>query len=365
MAAACGPGPSSGARSGKNALPKPITQPDSETQAVEDGVIDALGRRLSFREPPRRIVLPGRAVFIIADAIYMFPEAGKRIAATGRSDQGASKFFSLIDPDTGARRILAELSGAEQIAEVRPDVVFLKSYLAPTLGNPLEALGIPVVYVDFETPDQYFRDLQTLGRVLGQRMRAAELIAYYRGLMERVRSGLEGLKEDQKRRALLLQYSEKGGMVAFRVPPGSWMQTQMTVLAGGIPVWKQANPGRGWATVALEQILAWDPDDIFMISYTKNSAEVVDALRSHPIWNQLSAMKAGKVHAFAGDLYSWDQPSPRWILGLLWMARQLYPDRFVQVDIPAVTEDFYRAAYGLDSEFFRTKIRSTFQGDLR
>jgi iron complex transport system substrate-binding protein len=327
-------------------------------------VVDALGRRLRFQEPPRRIVLPGRAVFITADAILLFPGVGKRIVATGKSGQGAANFISLIDPDLASKAILTEESGPEQIAGFRPDTVILKSYLAPSLGNAVEALGIPVVYVDFETPDQYFRDLQTLGQLLGQRQRAAELIEYYRASVRRVQRNLQGLEEKQKRRVLLLYYSDKDGKVAFGVPPSSWIQTKMTEMAGGIPVRKDANPGQGWATVTLEQIMAWDPDVVFLISYWRNPQDVVRGLRSDPTWNQLRAMKTQKVYAFAGDLYSWDQPSPRWVLGLIWMAKKIYPESFADVDIMAVAEDFYRVAYGLNSSFFLKKIRNAFQGDL-
>ncbi len=340
------------------------TQPAMESSADSLVVVDALGRRVRFREPPRRIVLPGRAVFITADAILLFPGAGRRIIATGKSNQGEANFISLIDPDLASKAILAEASGPEQIAGFRPDLVIMKSYLAQSLGNAVEALGIAVVYLDFETPDQYFRDLETLGQLLGQRARAAELIEYYRASARRVQKELRGSEQGQKRRVLLLYYSEKDGKVAFGVPPSSWIQTKMTELAGSIPVWKDANPGQGWATVTLEQILAWDPDTVFLISYWRNPQAVVRDLRSDPIWNQLRAMKTRNVYAFAGDLCSWDQPSPRWILGLIWMAKKIYPECFADVDIMAAAERFYRVAYGLDSAFFMEKIRNTLQGDL-
>jgi iron complex transport system substrate-binding protein len=341
-------------------------QPDSTSSASTKtiAVTDALGRQLSFRQPPSRIVLPGRAVFITVDAIHMFPGASKRIIAMGRTDQGATNLVALIAPDSTAKAMLTEDSGPEQLAGLKPDLVILKSYLAHSLGSPIETLGIPVLYVDFETPEQYFRDLLTLGQVLGQRGRAAELSAYFREHVRRIQDRLAGLKEEQKHRVLLLYYSDREGSVAFQVPPASWMQTAMTGLAGGVPVWRKANPGRGWATVTLEQILAWDPDEMFVVSYWRDPSIAVGFLRSNPAWQQLRAMRSGKVYAFAGDFYSWDQPSPRWVLGLTWMAKKLYPERFKDIDIVAAAADFYHVAYGLDSSTFKTRIRKAFQGDL-
>jgi iron complex transport system substrate-binding protein len=369
LLAACGPAPdekSQGAPSGPSRISLPPGKSDSSMHPTraDGGIMDALGRRLSFQEPPRRIVLPGRAVFITVDAAYMFPGAGKRIVAMRRSDQDADRFIALVDPDAAAKAVLTEESGPEQIAGFKPDVVILKSYLARSVGNPIEALGIPVVYVDFETPEQYFRDLNTLGELFGQPGRAAEIIEYYRVAVRRVQDRLRGVSARDKRRVLLLYYSDRDGKVAFGVPPVSWMQTRMTEMAGGTPVWRDAVPGQGWTTVSLEQILAWDPDAVFVVSYWRDPKDVARGLQADPIWNRLRAVKERRLYAFAGDLCSWDQPSPRWILGLAWMAKKLYPERFEAVDITAVAADFYRVAYGFDSTLFREKIRSAFRGDL-
>ena len=117
-------------------------------------VTDSLGRQVSFTEPPTRIVITGKALIMLVDAVYMFPEAPDRIAALGNAGQGTSNFIELIDPDYAAKATLQQDAGPEQIAAVQPDLVILKSYLAETVGKPLEVLNIPVIYVDFETPGQ-------------------------------------------------------------------------------------------------------------------------------------------------------------------------------------------------------------------
>ena len=42
-------------------------------------------------------------------------------------------------------------AGPEQIAPVAPDAIVLKTAAVEGLGEPLEELGIPVVYVGMET----------------------------------------------------------------------------------------------------------------------------------------------------------------------------------------------------------------------
>lgn len=338
---------------------EPTLQP---TISQEISVVDALGRTVLLSQPPERIVITGKALIMIADAAYMFPQAAKRITALAASSQGTGNFTALIDPEYEAKAILQQDAAAEQVAALQPDLIILKSYLAETVGKPLEALNIPVIYVDFETPEQYERDLAILGAVFHDEARARLLIDYYQRKVEDIQSALRNVVE--KPRVLLLYHSDKDGVVAFSVPPMQWMQTQMIELAGGEPAWASANPSGGWTKVTLEQIAAWDADQIFIISYNKNSSDVVNALKNDPQWQALRATKEGHLYAFPADLYSWDQPDSRWILGLSWLATRIHPEIFTEMDITAEAREFYQVLYGLDDQFFEEKILPTFKGDL-
>lgn len=325
-------------------------------------VTDSLGRQVSFAEPPTRIVITGKALIMLVDAVYMFPEAPDRIAALGNAGQGTSNFIELIDPDYAAKATLQQDAGPEQIAAVQPDLVILKSYLAESVGKPLEVLNIPVIYVDFETPEQYTRDLAILGQIFQNETRAQQIAQYYEDKQKEIRDTLQNVTS--KPRVLMLYYTDKDGAVAFNVPPMAWMQTQIVQLAGGQPVWESANPANGWTKVTLEQIAAWDADQIFIISYFNDPSGVVTNLKNDPQWRELRAVKQNQLYAFPGDLYSWDQPDARWILGLSWLAARLHPDLFTQFDITQEAQLFYQTLYGLDHQFFEEKIRPTFKGDL-
>jgi iron complex transport system substrate-binding protein len=110
--------------------------------------------------------------------------------------------------------------------------LYLKNYLAESVGAPIEALGIPVVYIDFETPKQYRRNLAILGKVFGDQARAAEVAAFYQSKMDEIAKTVKGAP---KPRVLVLYYDAKDGNVAFNIPPMGWIQTQMAQMAGGEP----------------------------------------------------------------------------------------------------------------------------------
>jgi iron complex transport system substrate-binding protein len=324
-------------------------------------IIDALGREVKLAAAPKRIVLTGKALFMIADAAYLFPGAADKVTGLGDAGQGAGNFIQLIDPNYAAKATLEKDAGAEQVAALQPDLVILKSYLAESVGASIEALGIPVVYIDFETPEQYSRDLAILGKVFGDDARAAEVAAFFQTKMDEI---AQTVKDAPKPRVLILYYNEKDGNVAFNVPPMTWIQTQMVEMAGGKPVWADANPAKGWTQVTLEQVAAWDADQIFVISYFKPANEVVDGLKADRNWAAIRAVKEDKIHAFATDLYSWDQPDPRWILGLTWMAGKIHPDLFPNLDMTAEVNSFYKTLYGLDEAFVKENIVPTFKGVL-
>lgn len=332
--------------------------------AKEITVVDALGRTIRFSQLPQRIAIAGKGAMTVADAVYMFPEAQERVVALVRARQNVTGFLTFVDPVFDRKTLLEVEAGPEQIASVRPDVVVLKSYMAAKLGKGLEKIGIQVVYVDLETPEQYFKDIQTLGQLLGNQARAEEVQGFFQSRLDRVSQALEGLDETQKPLVLILQYSEQGGDAAFFVPSAEWIQTILTELAAGIPVWKEAAQGGGWTVVNFEQIAVWDPDKIFVVDYRSDSSQVTAKLKADPQWQALKAVQQGELYGFAGDVFSWDQPDPRWALGLTWLAGRIHPDLYTGVDIREEICDFFSQLFGMPDTSITAHIASQLRGDV-
>jgi len=312
---------------------------------------------VGFAQQPQRIAVAGKASFMIADALYLFPSARSCVVARSSGTiarPGTADFLARFDAQSTEPVALIGNAGVEPIAAARPDLVLLKSSSSQLAGD-LARLGIPAVTLDFEVPEHYARDLAALGRALGAEDRARELAAYYESVLESVRRKTAALASGRRPRTLLIQYSERGGVTAFSVPPAEWIQTRLVELAGGIPVWKDAAARGGWTVVNLEQIAAWDPDVVLVVSYAAPADGAVAAIVADGRWAGLRAARAGKVFAFPGDFRSWDQPDTRWPLGLLWTAARLQPELFHDVDLPAEVIRFY-SLYGLDEATVRAEI---------
>jgi iron complex transport system substrate-binding protein len=357
------------------AAPAPTTVPAAPTAAPAPTTVpaapmtgsivitDALGRTVKLDKVPQRIVLTGRAFFMVLDALYFFPDAARRVVGMPDITQSKNDFYPLVDTYLAQKKFFqGNDAGPEQIAPTQPDVVLMKS-TNTKIGQALEQLKIPVVYVDLETPEQYTRDLAILGQVMGAPERAKTIDAYYKAQMERVNAPIKNLKETDKPRVLLLQYSEKGGTAAFSVPPRAWMQTLLVEMAGGRAVWKDNPNQSGWSTVNLEQIAAWNPEIVFVVFYGGNSKDIIAKIKADSKWQALPAVQANKVYAFPGDFYTWDQPDARWALGLVWLATKIHPTLFRDVNINQEIIKFY-ALYGLDATAVQAKVIPLLTGDL-
>ncbi len=343
------------------ALVEPTAPAEAQPTAVPENlsgfsVTDALGREVTFTALPQRIVIAGKATSLLVNAFYLFPESSGRVIAIEKRLQTGADFLPLADPQSDQVTPLEQDASAEQIAPLNPDLVILKSVMAEKLGKSIEELGIPVVYLEMETPAQFYRDLVTIGRLLGSSERAKQVTAFYQQIEQQIVQAAAGLADSQRPRVLLLQYSNKGGEVAFNIPPAAWLQTWMIEAAGGAPVWKDAVQNGGWTVVTFEQIAAWNPDVVLLVDYKGNAPAVVQGLGEDIQWQLLPAMQAGKVYPFPTDFLSWDQPDPRWILGLQWLGTVLQPELFETLDMNTAVNNFYSELYGLDAQTIQTII---------
>ncbi|MFP4329912.1 MAG: ABC transporter substrate-binding protein [Alkalispirochaetaceae bacterium] len=340
------------------ALPLAATGVPEEPATIT--VEDALGRSVSIPEDPSRIVLAGQATFMLVDALYLFPDAGERVVGVGQTNQGLGDFFPVLDAGASEKAGLGRNAGAEEILALRPELVILKSRMARSLGAALESAGATVVYLDLETPEQYARDIRTLGTILGQQQRAQQIVELYRSRVEALQEATDGRERPS---VLLLYGSESADGYSYSVPPAGWIQTDQVRLGGGEPVWIGEGGSPGWNQVQFEQIAAWDPEVIVFVSYRSTPDELLAAVEGDPLWQELGAVEGGEVYAMPWDYYSWAQPDSRWVLAAEWFAYLLHGDAF-SVPFESRIRAFFREFYGFDEDRYRETIAPTLGGEL-
>ncbi|MEA4812655.1 MAG: ABC transporter substrate-binding protein [Anaerolineaceae bacterium] len=319
-------------------------------------VKDALGRAFSFQKIPERIILLGKDAFILADAVYAFPDAGSRILALSPLPAAKAEFLSIIDPQFTAKKILDEKVVPAEIAALKPDCVILKP-AEEQLGEALDALDIPVIYLEFETFEQYDRDLETLGNLLGEQDRAIKLRAFYRTYLADVRKYFKEASPDELPKVLFLRYSEQNGAINLSIPAPDSIQSALIENAGGVPVWKEDAIGEASTDLGVEQISAWNPDFIFVSTSNQKTLEAVSKLRNDPQLKASELLKKTSIRPMLGDFSPYDSADTRWSLGLLWITRTLHPSKIWPLDFYEAARNFYSTFYRMDTKTYEQTIK--------
>lgn len=309
-------------------------------------VTDALGRQVAFETVPSRIVIAGRGTLLLADAVYLFGGASTRVVGVAVTDQGLGDVLPVIDPAHARKARFPNNAGVEQLAGAKPDLVILKTYSKQQVGDALERAGIPVLYLDLETPESFYADVRTLGTLFRQPERAATVVAWYESRVAAISAAVRSVAVRPS--VLVVQATGPDTDLAVTVPPASWIQARMVETAGGTPVWVAQNRTTGWLKVGIEQVAAWDPEHVLAVAYASSAAEAAKRLAGSPAWQATRAGRAGAIRAFPADLVSWDQSDTRWILGLAWLAATLHPERFPGYDPRVEATAFYRELYDVD-----------------
>src|SRR5262249_28973450 len=97
----------------------------------------------------------------------------------------------------------------------------------------------------------------------------------------------------------------------------------------------------GLANVSIEQVLLWNPDVIITIDQ-----DFAANVHGDPSWASVNAVRTRRVHLSPKIPFGWVDfpPSVNRLIGLWWLAKILYPDRFSE-DMRALTRDFYTMFY--------------------
>ncbi len=221
----------------------------------------------------------------------------------------------------------------EKIALVKPDVVIMLSSYPPLpddVANKLKPFGIPVVGLDFYRVEDYFREVKTLGMILGLEDRAENYLEFVKKWLDRVSDGLKDLKQSERKKVFFegsKTYQTYGGAGYGAGVPG------LIRAAGGIDLYPEvsvvafdANP---------EDVAMRNPDFIFKGNgegyyQTDNQLfnSILKKVKGRPELAMTKAVKNNNVYVISWDIAGGSRKK----FGPVFMAKLLYPERFKDMD---------------------------------
>jgi iron complex transport system substrate-binding protein len=221
----------------------------------------------------------------------------------------------------------------EGCAALNPDLVILPLKLKDAASS-LEALGIDVLLVNPENKEQLEDMIALIASAANCGKRANELLSYTDQTLDDLAKRLDGAETPTVYLA---------GNSDFLSTAGSAMyQSSMISQAGGDNVARDINDTY-WVNVSYEQILTWNPEYIILASDA--SYTVADVL-ADPNLASCQAIANGNVYQMPGDAEAWDSPVPSAVLGSVWLAGVLHPDKMPEADVMAAANNFYETFYG-------------------
>ncbi|NOX32223.1 MAG: ABC transporter substrate-binding protein [Deltaproteobacteria bacterium] len=222
-------------------------------------------------------------------------------------------------------------------------------------GKQIEAAGLPVAGLSFykagyektsvlnpalKDPNKSYTEgmkegVRLLGDIFGQKDRAEKLLSHIFKNRKLIEDRVGNLTKNQR----ITTYMAYPKM--FTMGTGKYASVIME-RAGGLNV---AMGLSGYKQVSMEDVLRWDPQVIFTQDRYKF---VADEIKGSTAWKSIRAVVDKKVFITPEYVKPWGHPCPESIgLGELWMAKKLYPDKFMDIDMQAYADDFYRTFYGI------------------
>lgn len=249
-----------------------------------------------------------------------------------------------------------DLSAAnvEEVLSLKPDVVFVTNYAPPEMIDAIAKTGVPVVGISLskgegvEAPklNPTFADddvayseglkigVKLIGEIVGKSERAEELLNFAFANRKRVEERVAKIADADRVRL----YMANPKMSTY----GSGKYTGVIMKrSGGVNV---AAGVRGSTKVSMEDVLAWNPQVIFV---QDRYAPVADEIRQGAAWREIDAVKNNRIYITPEYVKPWGYPLPEALaLGELWMAKKLYPEQFADIDMQKEVDAFYTKFYG-------------------
>jgi len=177
-------------------------------------------------------------------------------------------------------------------------------------GNPR------VIRLQPQTLEGVFESILDLARAVGVEDTGEKLVRELRARVEII-----------AQRSAQVDYRPRVALLEWLDPPfcsGHW-NPELVRLAGGIDgLGKEGSPAR---TVRWEQVLAWQPEVLFIAccGFTiERTLRDLPPWRCIPGWEELPAVRAGRVYVTDGSQY-FTRPGPRLVDSLEILAHALHP----------------------------------------
>jgi len=221
--------------------------------------------------------------------------------------------------------------------KINPSIVFVGATSLRTNENIAE-IGFSVYTLGIGRHDiaSLLEELLHLGVIFHEEQKAHKIVDYWQKSLSMITQRIQNVEPKDKKRVLYGVGSGKSNFEAKR----NW-NDEFIEAAGGINAASEVSI-KGEAS--LESLIVWNPDVIITTRSSSNKSNA-ETLRKTPALQHVNAVRTHQVYEGPVGTSWWDRPSPESILGILWLAKILYPEETADIDLKQETLSFYETFY--------------------
>jgi iron complex transport system substrate-binding protein len=298
-------------------------------------VTDATGRALPIPEKVARVFPAGPPA-----AILLYTLAPDLLLGWPRANRPEECIYMIPEictrPEVGRITGRGNTANLESVIALKPDLILDVGSTSSTFVSLAERVqqqtNVPYALLDgrFDAVAETYRKL---GELVGRKSDAEKLARYADDTFKTIADRIASIAPSVRPRV----YYARGPRGLVTGLGGSINVETIEMLAQNVA---GANKG-GLANVSIEQVLLWNPDVIITIDQ-----DFAASVRSDPAWASIKAVRENRVHLSPKMPFGWVDfpPSVNRLIGLRWLAKILYPDKFPE-DMRALTRDFYTMFY--------------------
>lgn len=229
----------------------------------------------------------------------------------------------------------------EKVFQADADIVFSPDQAAEA-NKKMQGLGMPV-FVDGITPanadsvlaDEY-AEIDAVADVTDSKEVAAEFYKWQEDLLAKIKERVDTIPEKDRKTVLVVR-STMNEVFCENIALG-----YSAILAGGNLATTGIN--KYYTTVNPEKVVEWNPDVIFQqivtSPYSEEMANYYKNWQKDERYKDIKAVKSGDVYIMPMGIAQWGGPL-EFAQGVLLMAKQMYPEKFADMDVKKYSEEFY------------------------
>ena len=299
-------------------------------------VTDAAGRAVTIPEKVERIFPAGPPA-----AILLYTLAPELLLGWTRSPEPGQCAFlgpgACDKPEVGRLTGRGNTTNLEVLLNLKPDLVLdvgtINDTYVSLATRVQEQSGIPYALLDgrFDAVVPLYRKL---GELTHRPDQAEALARYADETIKTIKRRIDTVSEAQRPR---VYYGR--GPNGLETGLGGSINVETIEFLGAHNV--AAERRGGLATVSVEQVLAWNPEVIITIE-----PAFATTVRTDPVWAPIKAVQTARIYLSPRLPFGWVDfpPSVNRLIGLWWLAKAFYPDKFPE-DLRPLTREFYQRFY--------------------